>query len=379
MLPTLVVAAAAALAAGCGSAASRTEVAAPALRPPSLALSVTSPTATWAVLEMGGSSSAHNNFWELFARSAGSSAWKLATPPGMASNGGFVLAGLPGRSVDTAFRPSQLITFSPLISTDDAGARWSTGQVAPGLADVPDSLAAAATGDHLIALTPSAVQLSGSAGSDWTKLAALRSLARTAPGRRCRLSSLTAVAFSPSGTPLVAGSCARAGVAGIFARVGGAWQPAGPPLPARLASQPMTVLRLRTSAGRETALLAAGNGENALIAAASIGGGSSHWVISAAFRTQHRQVLSASFGPGGSVALVMSGNMGESLSGPGSGWRQLAKLPVGTQALVPEGPGSMEALTAHRSVMTVWTLTGTSPTWTRTQVKTAPIVYGSSS
>jgi hypothetical protein len=377
-LPALVLAAAA-LAAGCGSQPARVITTADAaLRPPSLALSTASPTTSWAVLDMGGSAATYNNFWEMFARPAGSSAWKLVTPPGMASNGGLVLAGPAGRSLDTAFRPTQLITFSPLISTDDAGARWSTGQVAPGLADVPDSLAADPAADRLIGLTASEVELSGTAGSGWTKLATLSSLAATAAGRKCRLSSLTAVAFSPAGIPLAAGSCAKAGVAGIFAFVAGAWQPAGPPLPAELADHPVTVLRLRTAGGRETALLAAGSQASALIAVAWTGDGSGHWAISPAFGTHHPQLLSASFGPGGSVALVLSPNLGETLSGPGSSWHQLAKLPSGTQVLVPEGPGRFQALAAHRSVLTVWTLDGSSATWAKTQVETVPIVYGSS-
>ena len=58
---------------------------------------------------MGGSAAAHNNFWQLFARPAGSTRWKLATPPGIADNGGLVVADAGGRSLITAFRPSQYL------------------------------------------------------------------------------------------------------------------------------------------------------------------------------------------------------------------------------------------------------------------------------
>jgi hypothetical protein len=41
---------------------------------------------------MGGSAAEHNNFWQLFVRPAATGKWRLATPPGVASNGGLVVA-----------------------------------------------------------------------------------------------------------------------------------------------------------------------------------------------------------------------------------------------------------------------------------------------
>ncbi|MFI5064319.1 MAG: hypothetical protein ACHP9Z_10120, partial [Streptosporangiales bacterium] len=91
------------------------------------------------------------------------------------------------------------------------------------------------------------------------------------------------------------------------------------------------------------------------------------------------QVQSASFGPGGTVGLVLSGRRGETLSGPGASWQQLTTLPVGTQTLVL-GPGhGTEALAVHRSIMTVWAQASASAGWTRKQVINVPISYGSSS
>ena len=82
----------AALLAGCG-AASAVQAAQPA-RPAALALagSAEYPGGTWAEVMMGGSAAQHNNFWELFVRPSGATAWKLATPLGIASNGGFAVA-----------------------------------------------------------------------------------------------------------------------------------------------------------------------------------------------------------------------------------------------------------------------------------------------
>ena len=41
---------------------------------------------------MGGSAADHNNFWQLFVRPAGTGSWRLVTPPGVATNGGLVVA-----------------------------------------------------------------------------------------------------------------------------------------------------------------------------------------------------------------------------------------------------------------------------------------------
>jgi hypothetical protein len=370
-------------AAGCGSQPRQSAAAASLPTTPSLALSVVSPAGTWATVEMGGSAAQHNNFWQLFVRPAGGTRWKLVTPPGMASNGGLILASPGGQSLVTAFRPSQQIRFSPLISTDDAGAHWSTGGSAAGLADVPDALAAGPGRDGLIALVPGAVELSRPGGSGWARLAQARSLAASAAGRECGLSRLTAAAFSPAGVPLAGGSCAKAGASGIFALNAGTWQAAGPTLPASLAGQPVTVLRLTVAAGRETALLSAGSRPATLIAA-STGGGSDHggsdqWALYPAFTPHGGHVLSASFGPGGAVALVLTGGRGETITGPGGTWQQLPALPAGTQTLALGTGGRVEALAAHRSIMTAWGHDPASPGWAKEQVINVPIQYGSSS
>ncbi len=366
------------LAAGCGSQHGQAGATASPPPLPSLAVSVVSSTTSWATLQMGGSARQYNNFWQLFARPAVSARWQLVTPPGMASNGGFILAHPAGRSITAAFRPSQNITYSPLTSTADDGAHWVTGQAAGGLADVPDALAAGPDTGSLIGLVRGSVELSRSGGAAWTRLATLRSLAAAAPGRACRLTGFTAAAFSPVGTPLVAGSCGRAGVTGIFADAGGTWHAAGPALPASLGGQRVTVLRLSTDAGRETALLAAGSKSAATVLAAwtSSSGG---WVLSPILRTQGHNVLSASLSPGGSVGLVLSGVRGQTLSGPGGSWQQLTALPAGTQALVLSTGHRTEALAAHRSEMTVWARPSASAGWTREQAINVPISYGSSS
>ena len=104
--PASLLLAATMLAAGCGSTVSRAAAPASPAAPPSLATSLATATGTWAVAVMGGSAASHNNFWQLFVRPAGTSTWRLATPPGVASNGGLA-PHRPVRGVGTGRVPAQ--------------------------------------------------------------------------------------------------------------------------------------------------------------------------------------------------------------------------------------------------------------------------------
>ena len=188
--------------AGCGStpAASPSMPVVPAAAPP-LQTSFTGGTGTgWAVVQMGGSAAQDENFWEMFARPAGSVAWRLVTPAGVADNGGLVAAPAGGASLLTGFLPSQDLTFSPLADTSDSGAHWATaGPVNPGLADVPDALAARPDG-NLIALTSGGAKLGQYGGTGWTRLITARALAATPAAQPCQVTGLTAVAFGGAST-----------------------------------------------------------------------------------------------------------------------------------------------------------------------------------
>jgi hypothetical protein len=380
---TAVALASMALMAGCGSAAPAARgpaAEAPPAGAPFLATSMVTAAGTWAVAVMGGSVAAHNNFWQLFARPAGSSRWKLVTPAGVPDNGGLVLAPA-GQSLIAGFRPSQFLTYTPLTATADGGEAWSsTGPLAGALADVPDALAAAPGPGHLLALLTdgTAAQAAPSGYAQWSTVATLPSLAATAPGRHCGLQSLTAAAFSPSGQPLLGGTCRHPGTAGIFAETGGTWQAAGPPLPAALAGQAVRVLRMTTTTSGTVALLAAGTGPATRLLAAWSSGSGGHWALSPPFPLHGAGLLSASFGPGGTAAVVLSGNRGETLAAPGASWRALPPLPPGTSTLAP-GPGAaLDALAVHRTILTVWHLAPGSGTWATTQTINVPIQFGSS-
>jgi hypothetical protein len=140
--PVAMLIALAVLAAGCGTAAHPADAARSLPPPPSLATA----TAAWAVAVLGGPAASHDNFWQLLTRPSETSAWHLVTPPGVASNGGLVIATLGTGSAVAGFRPSQHLVYSPLAITHDNGAAWSPGLLDVGLADVPGAVAIAAAG-----------------------------------------------------------------------------------------------------------------------------------------------------------------------------------------------------------------------------------------
>jgi hypothetical protein len=375
--------AAAALLAGCGSAAPAARRPAPPAPPggaPFLATSLVTPAGTWAVAVMGGSVASHNNFWQLFARPAGTADWKLVTPPGTPDNGGLVLAS-SGQSMITGFRPSQYLTYTPLTVTRDGGHAWSSASpLDAALANVPDALAAAPASGHLLALTAGGTATMAPPGyTTWTTLATLRSLAATPDGKRCELRALTAATVSPAGRPLLGGTCEHPGTAGIFTVTSGTWHTAGPALPAPLASQPVRVLRLTSTATSTAALLAAGTGPASSLLAAWSADGGSHWALSPPLRLNGATPLSASFGPGNTAALVLSGNRGETLAGPGATWRSLPALPPGTATLAPGPAAGLDALAVDRTRLTVWQLAPGSAAWAKTQTINVPVQFGSSS
>jgi hypothetical protein len=376
--------------AACGSAPAQvvSGLAAPAASLPIATSGAGPANADWAVLQLGGSSTQHDNFWELFVRPTGTRTWKLATPPGVASNGGLIVAST-GLGLIAGFRPSQLLTFSPLAATADQGKTWSQGNlVSPGLADVPDALAIG-PGAWLALTGAGTVRLGADLGASWRSIASRDSLARTAAGRACGLASLSAVAFDSGGTPMVAGACRRPGMVGLFASTLSGWQSAGLALPAALGHLTASVLGLGDHAGRTTALLAVGHGASAGIVVAWSGpSGGKAWTFSPVLRTGENRLLSQSLW-GGAAGLVLAGSRGETIAGPGATWHSVPTLPAHTATLALGPFGQLEALAGHGATLTAWQLgtgTGVTPAtassgqarWQQLQTITIQIPYGSS-
>jgi hypothetical protein len=369
----------AAVAAGCGSAAHSASGVAPEAAPGGAAFLATSRVTgagTWAVAVMGGSVASHNNFWQLFVRPAGSATWKLATPPGVPSNGGLVLADAGG-SLISAFRPSQYLTYTPLAVTRNGGLAWSpAGPLDGALADVPDALAAAPRTGHLLALLSSgAAELAAPGYTRWSAVASRRALAATPAGRRCGLRGLTAAAFSPAGVPLLAGTCGHPGMPGVFALRNGTWQAAGPALPGAFRRDVVTVLRLTLAGSRTAALLTARNGRSASLFAAWSADGGARWAVSAPFPLGPARVFSSSVVPAGTI--VLNGTAPTFIPVAGS-WRSLPAVPAGTATVAPGPAGGFDALAVHGTRLTVWQFDAVTVTWRATQALHVPIQFGSS-
>jgi hypothetical protein len=364
---------------GCGTSAHPARTQASAASPASLDTSVATPTGAWAVVVMGGSAASHSNFWQLFTRPATTTSWRLVTPPGVASNGGLVLTSPGTGPVVAGFRPSQYLASSPLASTRDNGATWAPAILPAALADVPGALAAAPTGGRLLALlTDGTIKLSDPGATAWTTLATHQALAASATATRCRPGHPTALTFSPSATPLVAASCTRPGIAGIFAYTHQTWHLAGPVLPTSDGHQDVTVLRLTTIAGTTTALLATGTGPAAHLLAAWSTDGGAHWSLSQPLPLGDAKVTTASFGRSGAAAVILAGNRARAITGTARSWQLLPTLPAGTATLAPGSAGGWQALTVHRTRLTIWHLTPGARTWAATQTITVPIQFGSS-
>jgi hypothetical protein len=323
-------------------------------------------------------SAGHDNFWQLFIRPAGATRWKLATPPGTADNGGLVLAGSSGQALITAFRPSQDLTYTPLTQTSDGGHTWSAlSPLDAPLASTPDALAVQPATGRLLALLSSGTAEQGTpSGTTWKTLVTARALAATPAGRSCGLHAITALTYTPAGAPLLGGTCSRSGTAAIFTATGGAWQAAGPALTGALATQPITVLRLTASGDQITALLAAGTGQHATIAAAWSANGGTSWTLSPPLTTSGQAITAASFGPGQTAAIITAGGHGAMLAD--GRWQLLPALPAGTAALAPAADGTTSALAVHRATLTIWQLASPGGNWTRAQEINVPIQYGSS-
>ncbi len=290
------------LLAGCGTPTA--PVSAPSPPPVTAPLSTSLVTAqgTWAVAVMGGAAGSDNAFWQLFVRPAGASKWSLVTPEGVADNGGLVAAGTPA-SLLVGFRPSQNLTFSPLAASTDTGGNWTPGLLDARLAQDPDAIAAAPSGQALALLQDGSIETaptaSAAAAWQWSRLTTLPALAASAPGRNCGLAEVNAVSFGPNKMPMAAGSCLRRGVAGVFTDAGGTWQSAGLVLPAEFGGDRVQVVALAEVAGGNAALVLAGN---KLLAAWSSGTG---WTVSAPVAAG--PVRASGFGSGGSAWVLLTG------------------------------------------------------------------------
>jgi hypothetical protein len=355
-----------------------------------LAASTTTGSVATVLLPMGHLDDPTNTFWELFVRTAGSSRWRLRTPPGVADNGGLVLAVPPSGGWTAGFLTSQDLTFSPISRSTDQGLHWQAGQLPAGLVHAPDTLASAGASQLALVGEQGQTVLSSDGNlSVWTTLTTRQALSRSIP--QCALTGITAVAVGPSGRPLLGLACGSrgspltvvegsTGVSGTGAR----WTPVGPDLGSGGSGVSTTALRLEQTASG-TAMLVEEQTPRATSLVAFWGQGTAiSWRQSPRLAVPAGWTVEATgIGGGagqGETVLLGSGSRRtvEVIAGPGSTWDELPAAPASTAVVATVGTET-DAMVAAGSLLTVWAWSPGQGSWHRTAATTVAIPYGSSS
>jgi hypothetical protein len=365
--------------AGSGSPAQAAPSGTSALLSPAIPLTGSSAnaTTTWATLAMGHLDDPLNTFWQLLRLSG--TRWKLATPPGVASNGGLVAAAAPA-SVLAAFGPSQDLRFSPLAATTDQGSSWQAGVLPGGVSLGPDALAQG--DDESVALLSTGggevVSATTTDLSTWTPVTTASALRRRPGLAGCHLRFLTAVARDAHGATLVGATCAQGGHAGLFAPSSGGWTSTGPAIPGG-PGEPTEVVRLDQTAAGTAALVSAGSGAAARLYGMWSATGVGPWTVSVGLSLDGASLRSTGVtAAGGFVVSTRRGRARPSASvlAPGSKWKSLRPLPAGTTSVTAGPAGSYDALVPVDSTLSVYGLESNG--WARVQTLRVAIPYGSS-
>jgi hypothetical protein len=341
-----------------------------------LAAGMSVPGLSWATVRTGGPS-VGGNFWQLLVQDRTGGRWRLATPPGVADNAGLAVTRADDGTITVGFVPSQLLRFTPLAVTSDAGARWSQGLLSAALVDGPDSLTAVPGGGRLVAITTKSVRESSSGTTGWASLATVRALAATQAGRRCGLAGLSGAVAEPDGKVLVAGGCRQPGAIGLFAATPSGWRQAGPALPGSLGIRSASIAGLISTKAGTGALVAGHTGHGEVLIPAWLAAGSSSWRTYFPMSYRVGGVASVSVSAQGVWAVVLSGRHGlvTQPPGPSGRYHSLAhqvSLPSDDATLVPgTASGELTALVPGLDTVTVWELTA-SGGWRRSQVISVP-------
>jgi hypothetical protein len=352
--------------------------------PTPLATSVENSSGSWAAIAMGRLDQPLNTFWQLFFRPKGGSRWSdVVEGTAVATNGGLVLATPEGGPLLVGILPSNLLHFSPLLSTADGGRTFTPELLLMnGLAARPNALAESANG-HDLALVESGTNtqvLQTAPGlNSWQAVASEAHLESSAAGRSCGLVSITGVA-EVANQPVLGATCQQRGAVGILAMRNASWQLVGPKLPHSLDPERVEVLGLREAGGGLATLLAVSDGSETTILGAWANDGLTHWTISSAIRLGGGDRV-VSFGPSAGLGWFVlaarpSGSRSlEVLASTGS-WT-LLPTPPAQAATASFGPAnSVDVFGVSGTLMTDWRLV--SSRWTKSQVINVPIQYGSS-
>lgn len=378
------------LAGACSTTSSPGSAPAQGPPPPSIAVplatSIHTEAGTWATVAMGHLDQPLNTFWQLLYRPAAGPGWSNQVgATAVATNGGLVLASNGGPTLVAGVRPSNLLMFSPLVSTSNGGRSWSNGLSPHGLVNQVHALAAGPSGQGLALVSDhGALQVleSPNALTNWVPLVSQAGLAGGAAGTSCDLRSLTAVGYLGAGA-VVAGTCGRPGVAGIFSPAAGGWALVGPSLPSQLTQGRVEVLALvHVGAGLAALLAVSDQTGTALLGAWAVGAGRP-WATSPPLPLGAPQTI-VSVGPDskdGMFVLTSAPSGTDTLyavHGPGQPWTGMPPPPAGTSTVAFQPDATVAALAVDDTVLTVWIAGPGSTRWRKSQVLNVPIQFGSS-
>jgi hypothetical protein len=350
-----------------------------------LAGSIATPDTTLAVVLMGKNDGNFDLFWELFVLHPGTGRWSLVTPPGVADNGGLIVARSNAKNLLVGFGASQGLKFSPLAHSSNNGRAWSPGILGSALLAAPSAMA---IGPHrqtlaLVDGTPQPILETSTDDINWKALVTGQQLDTLPAGQACGPTSLNAVDIDPQGVILAGASCDRPDTPGVFIDSDAQWHLADIPVPDNLIDDNFEVLRLATAGGTTEALAAAVHAKTTQIVAMWSSTTDRPWVLSPPLPLATAEKLVASgTGPARTqfVLLRVGRSLrGETIAGPGDGWHTLPALPEGTATIAYRPDGHLDALAVDDTHFSAWQLDPNGRTWTQTQSMKVPIPFGSSS
>jgi hypothetical protein len=187
---------------------------------------VTSTKQSSVILATGHLDDPANTLWQLFLRPAGSASWSLSTPPGVADNGGLVVAAPTSGPLTAGFLTSADLKFSPVAQTPDGGRTWLPGSLPAALIAAPDAIGAGAGTDLWAIVSGEKVEASTGDLSTWHPVVTTHDLATSVPGCPAVAATAvvaTAVAAGPVGQPLLGVGCAHGKQIGVLRPIPPTW------------------------------------------------------------------------------------------------------------------------------------------------------------